>query len=155
MRGGRALPKFFAHFWSIKGVHFLKNANDLNFKLFFRLYTWPTKQIFCLYLRRILENARANMYWNTSFVSPAILSLVLPHWCICSDGVDPTANKREGNAYVTYPLPTITFTIKRYPHKNQIYIIFEGKDIFFPLLCDIYNVYLQGKCHLSLILFCP
>ena len=66
------------HFWSIKGVYFLQNANNLNFKLFFRLYTWPTKQIFCLYLRRILENARANMYWNTSFVSPAILSLVPP-----------------------------------------------------------------------------
>ena len=60
MRGGRALPKFFVtfsemYFWSIKGVYFLQNANNLNFKLFFRLYTWPTKQVFCLYLRRILD----------------------------------------------------------------------------------------------------
>ena len=38
--GGRALPKFFGsfslvHFWSIKGVCFLQNANNLNFTLFF------------------------------------------------------------------------------------------------------------------------
>ena len=44
------------HFWSIKGVYFLQNANNLNFKLFlFMLYTWPTKQVFCLYLRRIVD----------------------------------------------------------------------------------------------------
>ena len=41
---------FISAFWSIKGVYFLQNANNLNFKLFFRLYTWPTKQVFCLYL---------------------------------------------------------------------------------------------------------
>ena len=38
--GGRALPNFFdtfsqVHFWSITGVYFLQNANDLNFELFF------------------------------------------------------------------------------------------------------------------------
>ena len=51
---GGGCQKFFVtfsevHFWSIKGVHFLQNANNLNFKLFFRLYTWPTNQVFCLY----------------------------------------------------------------------------------------------------------
>ena len=44
------------HFWSIKEVYSLRNANNLNFKLFFRLYTWPTKQVFCLYIRRMLDN---------------------------------------------------------------------------------------------------
>ena len=39
MRGGWALPNFFVHFsqmhfWSIKGVYFLQNTNNLNFKLF-------------------------------------------------------------------------------------------------------------------------
>ena len=37
--GGRACPTFFntfsyVHFWSIKGVYFLQNANNLNLKLF-------------------------------------------------------------------------------------------------------------------------
>ena len=45
--GGRALPNFFGpfqvHFWSIKGVYFLQNANNWNLKLFFRLY------IYCIY----------------------------------------------------------------------------------------------------------
>ena len=44
------------HFWSIKGIYFLQNANNLYFKLFLRLYKWPTKQVFCLYLRRISDN---------------------------------------------------------------------------------------------------
>ena len=44
------------HFWSIKGVYFLQNDNNLNFKLVFRLYTWPTKQVFCLYLGGMLDN---------------------------------------------------------------------------------------------------
>ena len=53
MRGG-GMPKFFVtfslvHFWSIKRVYFLQNANNFNFKLFLRLYTWPTKQVFCLF----------------------------------------------------------------------------------------------------------
>ena len=39
MRGGRALPIFLdtfsqVLFWPIKGVYFLKNANNLNFKVF-------------------------------------------------------------------------------------------------------------------------
>ena len=39
---GQDLPKFFVHFslvhfWSIKGVYFLQNANNFNFKLFLRL----------------------------------------------------------------------------------------------------------------------
>ena len=34
-----------------------KGRHANNFKLFFRLFTWPTKQIFCLYLRRILDVA--------------------------------------------------------------------------------------------------
>ena len=42
------------HFWSIKGVYFLQNANNLNFKLFFRLYTKPTTQVFCLYLTIVM-----------------------------------------------------------------------------------------------------
>ena len=38
--GGGALPNFFVtlslvHFWSIKGIFFLQNANNLKFKLFF------------------------------------------------------------------------------------------------------------------------
>ena len=41
---GGALPKFCVtfsevHFWSIIGVYFLQNAYNLNFKLFFRLYS--------------------------------------------------------------------------------------------------------------------
>ena len=45
MRGGGALHKFVGtfsevHFWSIKGVYFLQNANNLFFKLFFRLYIY-------------------------------------------------------------------------------------------------------------------
>ena len=44
------------YLWLIKGVRFLQNANNFNFKLFFRLYIWPTKQVFCLNLRRILDN---------------------------------------------------------------------------------------------------
>ena len=36
-------------------LYSLQNATNFNFKLFFRLYTWPTKQVFCLYLRRILD----------------------------------------------------------------------------------------------------
>ena len=37
--GGDFLAPFQAvHFWSIKGVYFFQNANNLNFKLFFRLY---------------------------------------------------------------------------------------------------------------------
>ena len=33
------------HFWSIKGVYFLQNANNLNFKLFFRLYVYVVHYI--------------------------------------------------------------------------------------------------------------
>ena len=41
--GGRALPKFVAPFhksifvYIVKSVYFLQNANDLNFKLFFKV----------------------------------------------------------------------------------------------------------------------
>ena len=39
------MPEFFGpflelHFWSIKRVYFLKNANVLNFKLVFRLHIY-------------------------------------------------------------------------------------------------------------------
>ena len=34
---------------AIKRVYFLQKANNLNVKLFFSFYTWPTKQVFCLY----------------------------------------------------------------------------------------------------------
>ena len=57
------------HFWSIKGVYFLQNANNLNFKLFFRLYTWPTKQVFCLYLRKILDNDSFWMSLKSTFLA--------------------------------------------------------------------------------------
>ena len=60
---GRFPEKKLLFFWilskwggSIKGVNFLQNANNMNFRLFFGLYTWPTKQVFGLYLRRILDN---------------------------------------------------------------------------------------------------
>ena len=43
MRGGGPCPNFLSPFhgwfWSIKGVGFLQNASNLNFKLFFRWYT--------------------------------------------------------------------------------------------------------------------
>ena len=38
MRGG-GYP-YYVHFWSIKGVYFLQNANNLNVKLFFRLFIY-------------------------------------------------------------------------------------------------------------------
>ena len=71
---GRALPKFFVtfssvHFWSIKGVYFLQNANNLNFKLFLRLYTWPKKQVFCLYLKTILDNESFWMSLKSTFLA--------------------------------------------------------------------------------------
>ena len=56
-------------FWSIKGVYFLQNVNKLNFKLFFRLYTWPTKQVFCLNLRRILYNESFWMWPKSTFLA--------------------------------------------------------------------------------------
>ena len=42
-RGKRALSKFFVtfsivHFWSIKGVYFLQNANNLNFNFMILLF---------------------------------------------------------------------------------------------------------------------
>ena len=57
------------HFRSIKGVYFLQNANNLNLKLFSRLYTWPTKQVICLYLRRILDNESFWMSRKSTFLA--------------------------------------------------------------------------------------
>ena len=57
------------HFWSIKGVYFLQNANNLNFKLFLRLYRWPTKQVICLNLRRILDNELFWMSLKSTFLA--------------------------------------------------------------------------------------
>ena len=44
MRGGEGPAQFFwqlsmSVFWSIKGAHFLQNATNLNFKLFFKFHT--------------------------------------------------------------------------------------------------------------------
>ena len=66
----------------MKGVYFLQNANNLNFKLFFRLYTWPTKQVFCLYLRIILDNKSFWMYCslNQSFWRLKKSSTSCPNW---------------------------------------------------------------------------
>ena len=36
-------PFYSVHFWSIKGVPFLQNANNLNFKLFFYVVYMPHK----------------------------------------------------------------------------------------------------------------
>ena len=45
--GGLPMPEFFVlalflevHFWSIRRVYFFKNANVLNFQLFFRLHIY-------------------------------------------------------------------------------------------------------------------
>ena len=74
MKGGRAraLPKFFCHlfisaFLANKRSLFPQNANNLNFKVFFRLYTWPTKQEFCLYFRRILDKRYFGCHLNRRF----------------------------------------------------------------------------------------
>ena len=50
-------------------MYFLQNDNNLKFKLFFRLYTWPTKQVFCLYLRRILDNESFWMSPKSTFLA--------------------------------------------------------------------------------------
>ena len=70
------------HFWSIKGVYILQNANNLNFELYFRLYTWPTKQVFCLYLRIILDNESfwMNCSLNQSFWRLKKSSTSCPNW---------------------------------------------------------------------------
>ena len=80
MRG--ELPKFFVtfsevQFWSIKG---LKNANNLNLKLFFRLYTLPTKKVFCLYLRSILDNDSFWMSLKTAFLTFKKSYTSYPNW---------------------------------------------------------------------------
>ena len=91
--GGRALPKFFVtfsemHFWSIKGVYFLQNANNLSFKLFFMLYTWPTKQVFCLYLRRILDNKSFWMSLKLTFLALKKSGTSCPKWGVGERGVE-------------------------------------------------------------------
>ena len=69
------------HFWSIKGVYFLQNANNLNSKLFFFiLYTWPTKQVFCLYLRRILDNKSFWMSLKSPFLASKKSCKNCPNW---------------------------------------------------------------------------
>ena len=68
------------HFWLIKGVYFLRNANNLNFKLFFRLYTSPTKQVFCLYLRRILDNESFWMLSKSTFLAFKKSCTSCPNW---------------------------------------------------------------------------
>ena len=58
------------HFWSIKGDYFLQNANNLNLKLFFfRLYAWPTNQVFCLYLRRNSDNESIWISLKSTFLA--------------------------------------------------------------------------------------
>ena len=49
--GGEALPKFLVpfqdvHFWSIKGLYFFQNANNLNFKLFLGCIQDPQSKYF-------------------------------------------------------------------------------------------------------------
>ena len=61
---GRALPKFFVtflwvHFWSIKGVHFLQNANNFNFKLFLRLIYISYYDVYIVFL--VLKIDRPNL----------------------------------------------------------------------------------------------
>ena len=96
-----------------------------------------------------------------SICEPCYLVTCAPAVQYLQYGVDPTANKREGNAYVTYSLPKTRSPLKDILIKTIEIILqcvewnFEGKNIFFPLLCDVYNVYLQAKCDLSLILILP
>ena len=55
------------HIWSIKGVYFLQNANNLNLKLPFRLYTWPTKRVFCLSFGFCPNEGECSLNWTFIF----------------------------------------------------------------------------------------
>ena len=56
-KGGGPAQFFFTFSFLVNNKSlFPQNSNNLNFKLFVRLYTWSTTQVFCLKLRRILDN---------------------------------------------------------------------------------------------------
>ena len=47
---------------------------------FFMLYTWPTKQVFCLYLRRILDNKSFWMSLKLTFLALKKSGTSCPKW---------------------------------------------------------------------------
>ena len=47
---------------------------------FFMLYTWPTKQVFCLYLRRILDNKSFWMSLKLTFLALKNSGTSCPNW---------------------------------------------------------------------------
>ena len=86
--GGGPCSNFLAslvHFWSIKRVYFLQNANNLNFELFLRLYTWPTKQVFCLFKEESWIMSHFECRWNCRFgVQKSCTSY--PNWWLGREG---------------------------------------------------------------------
>ena len=50
------------------------------FKLFFRLHTWPTKQVFCLYLIRILDNESFRKSLKSTLVAFKKSCTRCPNW---------------------------------------------------------------------------
>lgn len=69
------------YFWSIKRVYFLQNANNLDFKLLFKLYAWPKKQVFCLNLRRILDNEPFWLSLRSTFLASKFFDAFEPWFC--------------------------------------------------------------------------
>ena len=82
---------------------------------------WSTRIQHYLPLSSVLRLSKHVLKHSIS--EPCYLVTCAPAVQYLQYGVDPTANKREGNAYVTYSLPTNTFPIKRYPHKNSSYYL--------------------------------
>ena len=121
------------HFWSIKGVSFLQNANNLNFKLFFRLYTWPTKQVFCLYLRGILDN---ESFW----MSPKSTFLVFKKSC-------PNWGRGRGGGIWTKSNRTAFFSRETVPYIAQFNILVQFT--FWPIIVHVKFHFLDDIIYLT------
>ena len=103
---GGSLPNFFWHIFisaflvikrSLYSIYLY--ANNLNFKLFFMLYTWPTKQVFCLYLRRILDNKSFWMSLKLTFLALKKSGTSCPKWGVGGRGGRGNLDNIQKNIY--------------------------------------------------------
>ena len=77
---------------------------------FFMLYTWPTKQVFCLYLRRILDNKSFWMSLKSTFL--AFKKSCWPNWGEGRKGGNLDKIQKNSNIFLWYrPLMWLSMMI--------------------------------------------
>ena len=73
------------HFWSIKGVYFFQNANNLNFELVFRLFIWGIFSPQFIFKFCTLKMCLHDCVWGLVCVCTSVCVCVCPcvYVCVC------------------------------------------------------------------------